>query len=300
MNINIIGVPIMYGCGRAGVEEGPNSLREAGMIDILARNKRNKIYDMGNLYVPEVDKKDKYRSHNQMKYLDPIMEVNANLSHMVYMSLRSNSFPLVIGGDHSLGLGSIAGASRFYENIAVIWIDAHGDINDHKTSPSGNIHGMSLAASFGVGDPTLKNIYYEGAKVNPAHIYIVGVRDLDPGELKLAKKLNLKLYTMEKVKKEGLNNILDGIIEDIKQSQVQGVHLSFDIDALDESIVPGTGTSLTDGFNLEEGKIIIESLLKSRLITSMDLVEYNPHLDHEDMPTKRVCLELLETIEKNI
>lgn len=300
MNINIIGVPIMYGCDRKGVEKGPNSLREAGMIDILAKNTRNQIYDLGNLYVPEVEEKHKYSFHKEMKYLDPIIEINRNLGHLVYMSLKSNSFPLIIGGDHSLALGSLAGASRFYENMAVIWVDAHGDINDHRTSPSKNIHGMVSAASFGLGHPSLKNIYYEGRKFKSENLYILGVRDLDPGELELAKKLDLKLYGMEIVKKQGLNNILDRILESIRESGVHGVHLSFDIDVLDKNLVPGTGTPSSGGFNLEEAKLIIGKILTSKLVTSMDLVEYNPSLDQDQMATRRICLELLETIGRNL
>ncbi len=125
----------------------------------------------------------------KIKYLDAIVNTNNNLSHLVYSSLTSKSFPFIIGGDHSLGLGSIAGASRYFDDLAVIWIDAHGDINTHETSPSGNAHGMPLAAAMGIGEDSMVNVYYNKAKVKPNNVYIIGARDLDEGEIELAKKI---------------------------------------------------------------------------------------------------------------
>lgn len=299
MNINIIGVPIMYGCDRDGVQFGPDKLRNLGLINFLENSNYN-VYDIGNIFVPKVLSKDKYKTHNSMKYLEPIKEVNKNLAHAVYTSLKSNNFPFVIGGDHSLGLGSIAGSSKFYKKMAVIWVDAHGDINDSQSSPSGNIHGMPLAASFDIGHPDLTNLYYKGEKISPEDIYIVGARDLDPGEIKLAKEKNINLYTMDMIKDKGLNNILKDVLNRIHQSKVDGVHFSFDIDVLDSSLVPGTGTPVQDGFTLSEAKFTLKSILESNLITSMDFVEFNPQLDDENKSTEKLCIELLEIIGKSI
>lgn len=299
MIINLIGVPINYGCDRHGVEFAPNGLRQSGMIEAL-KNNNKKVYDMGDLYVPTIDEKDKYKWHDKMKYLDPVVKVNENLAHLVYSSLNSNSFPLVIGGDHSLGLGSISGASKYFENMAVIWVDAHGDINDSETSPSGHIHGMPLAGAMNVGDSALTNLYYEGQKVKPENVYIIGARDLDPGEIKLANNLNINLYEMEGIRKVGLKLILKEVMEKIKRSNIDGLHLSFDIDCLDPSIVPGTGTPVKDGFTLDEGKIIFKDILASRLVTSMDFVEYNPRLDDQNNTTLNTCIELIKSFSKHI
>ena|SRR5699024_3514254 len=299
MNINIIGVPIMYGCDRDGVQLGPDKLRELGIIEIFQNNNHN-VYDMGNLLVPNVLNKDKFKDHNNMKYLEPIIDVNRNLAHSVYSSLKSDTFPLILGGDHSLALGSIAGSSKFYNRMAVIWLDAHGDINDFNSSPSGNIHGMPLAASMNVGDPRLTNLYQPKEKVFPEDVYIIGIRDLDPGEISLAEELNINLYTMGDIESKGLDNILKKVLQNIHLSKVDGVHLSFDIDVLDDSLVPGTGTPVKDGFTLEKSKYIMKEILNTDLITSMDFVELNPKLDHIDKRTEKIAIDLLEFIGENL
>ncbi len=293
MDINLIGVPIKYGSGKNGAQLGPEKLREYNIVNALSAN-GNKVYDLGDLYVPIYSEADKFKWHDQMKFLGPVLDVNSNLAHMVYCSLRADSFPLVIGGDHSLGLGSVAGGSRYFKEMAVIWVDAHGDINNSNTSPSGNIHGMPLAASMGVGDNSLTDLYYDGQKVKPENVYILGARDLDPGEIDLAEELKLNLYTMETVRNIGLEVLLNEIILKVKSSNVDGVHLSFDIDALDRELVPGTGTRVSEGFSMEEGKLILKDFLSSDTVTSMDFVELNPALDDENESTAKICLELIK------
>lgn len=298
MDITLIGVPIMYGCDRDGVQYGPNKLREVGIVSTIMQNGKN-LYDFGNLDIPYVPISDKFASHKRIKYLDSIVNMNDNLAHLVYSSLMAKSFPFVIGGDHSLGLGSISGASRYFENLAVIWIDAHGDINTYETSPSGNSHGMPLAAAMGVGVDPMVNVYYKGAKVKPENVYIIGARDLDNGELLLAEKLNINLYTMDQVNEMGIDNIVNKIINKINNSNIDGVHLSYDIDVFDKSIVPGTGTPVKDGFDLNQGKDILKELLNTGLITSMDLVEFNPFLDENNI-TADLCIEIIDWVFKNI
>lgn len=298
LNINLIGVPIKYGCDRDGVQFGPDKLRELGIVDII-KDKGFNVYDMGNLYVPHILDECKYDWHESAKYFGPIKDVTTNLAHSIYCSLQSDAFPFVIGGDHSLGMGSIAGASKHFREMAVIWVDAHGDINDIETSPSGNIHGMPLAASMNIGHPDLTNLYYEGTKIKPENVYILGARDLDPGEIKLAEELNLNLYTMDMINKSGLEVILEDIINKVKASNVDGVHLSFDIDVLDSEVAPGTGTPVKDGLNLDESILILDRILSKGFVTSMDFVEFNPILDIEDK-TAHIAVELLEFIFKKI
>lgn len=296
MDINLLAVPIMYGCDRNGAQYGPDTLRKKGIVDVI-KNQNHNIYDFGNLFIPNVSESKKFVDHNNVKYLKTIVEMNNNLAHLVYSSLASESFPFIIGGDHSLGLGSISGASKYNSDLAVIWIDAHADINTHITSPSGNAHGMPLAAALGVGEPSLINVYYNKPKVKPENVYIIGARDLDKGEIELAKKLNLNLYTMEIVKKIGLENVIKEVLNKIKSSGIETVHLSFDIDVLDKSIVPGTGTPVNGGFNLEESKKILKGFLSTSLVKSMDFVELNPFLDKDDI-TANLCIELVDWIFK--
>ncbi len=299
MDINLIGVPFKYGCDKDGVELGPDRLRTEGIID-FANNHGHKVYDMGNVFVPNIPAVNKYLDHPQLKYLNTVAMVNENLANNVYSSLKANKFPLIIGGDHSIAIGSIAGASKYKKKLAVIWIDAHADINSGDTSPSGNIHGMPLAVSMNVGHPILTDLYFQGQKVDSKNVYHIGGRDIDPGEFELAKKLDLELYTMDKVRQMGLETVIDKVIKEIRNSDVDGVHLSFDIDAMDSSLVPGTGTPVKDGFNIEETKLIFTRFLGEKFVTSMDFVELNPQIDHEDMRTSKVCMRILDHIFKKL
>jgi len=298
MKINLIGVPLFLGCDNKGVDMGPERLREKNIIGILENNNHT-VYDMGNLYVPHVSSEDKYFSHDKMKYLAEVTQVNTNLEHQVYSSLCSKTFPLIIGGDHSLGLGSICGASKYYENLAVIWVDAHGDINTHETSPTGNIHGMPLAAAMGIGDTTLTELYYSGPKIKPENVFIIGARDLDKGELSLIEDKKLNVYTTENVKIIGIQNIFEDIHNRLITNKIDAVHLSFDIDCLDSEYVPGTGTPVKNGMSIEEVKCILKFLMETRLIKSMDFVELNTLLDNTDT-TLNLCIDLLDWTSKYI
>jgi len=292
MNINLIGVPIYFGCDREGVELGPEKLREKRVVDILKKYNHN-IYDCGNIHVPKVPKEQKFAFHSKMKYLSPIVEVNTNLAHQVYNALASGNFPLVVGGDHSLGLGSISGASRFHKNLGVVWIDAHGDINTHETSHSGNIHGMPLAAAMGIGSEDLTNVYYKGSKIKSENIFIVGARDLDAGEVELIKEKNLNVYTSEDVRNRGIESIMEEINDKLRANQVDAVHISFDIDSLDSELVPGTGTPVGDGMTLEQVKYTLKYLMETKLVKSMDVAELNTLLDKNDA-TAHIAVELID------
>lgn len=295
MNINMIGVPIMYGCDRNGAECGPDKLRKNGIIEIIKESGHH-VYDLGNINIPQVSEDEKFAGHEKIKYLSPVVEINTNLAQSVYCTLESGYFPFVIGGDHSLALGSIAGASKhFKKNMAVIWIDAHRDTNTFQTTPSANAHGMPLSSSMDQGNEKLRNVYFEGKKLEAENVYIIGARQIDPGEFELEKRIDINLYDMDKLRHMGLENVISEVIGKIKESNVDGVHLSFDIDSLDESIVPGTGTPEAGGFSLEEGKQLFTEFLGQDFVTSMDFVEFNPLLDKDDI-TLKTCIEILEHI----
>ncbi len=295
MKFNLIGVPVNYGCDREGAQYGPETFRKNNIADLIGKE-GHEVCDKGDVKIPFASPEEKFANHKNLKYLNPIVEYNNNLAEAVYSSLNEGAVPFVLGGDHSLGMGSVAGASRHFGEIAVIWIDAHGDINTESSSPSGNIHGMPLAASMNSGNPALTNIYYNGQKVKPENVYILGARDIDPGEYELAEKVKLNLYTMKTVRERGLDNVLKSVIYKINNSNVDGVHLSFDIDALDKSIVPGTGTAVSEGFSMNEGKLIFSELIGHVNINSMDFVELNPVIDDEDKKTVNNCFELLRHI----
>jgi arginase len=298
MNINLIGVPIHLGCDINGVNLGPEKLREKDIINVI-KNNNHQVYDLGNIFVKEEDEKNKFSSHKKMKYIDTIVEVNTNLAEKVYTSLNSGIFPFIVGGDHSLGLGSISGASKYYSDLAVIWVDAHGDINTHETTPSGNVHGMPLAAAMGLGHEKLVDLYFHGIKVRRENVYIVGARDLDEGELHLIQELNLNLWTTEDIKTKGIETVIRELQKKLTESQIKNVHMSFDIDCLDKDLVPGTGTPVTKGLNISETKYLLKSLLETGLIKSMDFVELNALLDKDDS-TADLAIDLIDWCFKHL
>lgn len=296
MKINLIGVPLMYGSGKPGVDLGPTKFRERGMLERI-RKHGHELYDMGDLYVKEIKKENMWDDKDNIKYLSSIVDTNRNLAHAVNTALEADSFPFIVGGDHSLGLGSVSGASKHFDDLAVIWVDAHGDINTGDTSPSGNFHGMPLAALMDIGTPETTNLYFDGIKVKPENVYIFGARDLDEGEVKLAKELDLNMYTMDDIRETGLDAAIADVIEKVKASNVDGVHLSFDIDSLDAELVPGTGTPVPEGFTLDEGKQVLGEILKTGMIDSMDFVELNTYLDRTNTTIDN-SLEVMEHVFK--
>ncbi|WP_099189886.1 arginase [Tepidibacter mesophilus] len=298
MNVNLIGIPLFYGCDRKGPETAPDLLRNNAIKHIISKHGYT-VYDLGNLYVKKETDENKFKSNSNMKYLDSIVDVNTNLAHMVYSSLNSNSFPFMLGGDHSLGLGSISGVSKHDDKFAVIWMDAHGDINTHETSKSGNTHGMPLGACMGFGHEKLTNLYFKGQKVKPQNVFILGARDLDEGEINLIKQNNLNAYSPEYMKSKGLKEIVSSIISTLRQNNIDKVHLSFDMDFIDSKFVPGTGTPVDSGFNIEETKTILKEILESKLVKSIDFVEFNPNLDKENK-TLNLAIDLIDFMFENL
>lgn len=292
MNINVIGAPVFYGADRKGPEFGPDKLREKKLSAVLSQH-GHVVYDMGNLHIPEVKEYNKFYAHENMKYLDAIVEINTNLAHSVYAALQTGSFPLTIGGDHSVGLGSISGVSKASDNFAVIWMDAHGDINTHDTSESGNIHGMPLAKAMGFGYEELTNVYFDGRKVAPENVFIVGARDLDTGELELISSKKLNVFTADDILDQGIEAIFEKISTQIKARNIDHIHLSFDLDFIDAAFVPGTGTPVGNGICVEDTRNMLRSIATTGKLKSMDFVELNVLLDRNDM-TSNLAIDLLD------
>ncbi|CAH2211961.1 arginase [Tepidibacter aestuarii] len=298
MNVNLIGIPLFYGCDKKGPEAAPDLLRNNGIESIISKH-GYKVYDLGNLYVKPESDDTKFKANSNMKYLDSVVDVNTNLAHMVYSSLESNSFPFMLGGDHSLGLGSISGISKHDDKFAVIWMDAHGDINTHETSGSGNTHGMPLGACMGFGHEKLTNLYFKGQKVDPKNVFILGARDLDEGEMNLIKQNNLNVYSPEDMKSKGLKETISSIINTLRQNNISRVHLSFDMDFIDSKFVPGTGTPVDSGFDIEETKTVLKEILESKLVKSIDFVEFNPNLDNNNK-TLHLAVDLIDFMFENL
>ena len=298
MDISIIGMPLFYGCDRPGVEKGPDILRENNLDKILGKN--HYVTDLGNIDVDYIESKDKFLENDKLKYLKQVVDANNRLASKVYEALTNNTLPFIIGGDHSLALGSIAGSSKYYGNdLGVIWIDAHGDINTETTSPSGNIHGMPLAASMGIGYEKLTSIFFDDFKVKPENVFIIACRDLDQGEVELIEKLKINVWNIDDIQNGNLDQIIADLLSMIKEKNIKNIHLSYDIDCLDPEYVPGTGTPVENGLTFEESKKLLKSILGTSLVKSIDFVEYNPELDLNNK-TKETCIELLNIISAEL
>lgn len=195
-----------------------------------------------------------------------------------------------------MGLGTIAGSAKmFKDDLTVIWIDAHGDFNNKKTTPSGNIHGMPLAASCGIGLDSLNNIYFNENKIKKENVYILCARDLDKEESILLKNNNIKVWSTNDILKIGINNIILNIINDIDLKKINNIHISFDIDCMDSKIVPGTGTPVKGGITLSDAKKILTYIFESKKVKALDFVEFNPELDDKNI-TLDNCLDLINLI----
>jgi arginase len=267
-------------------------------MDII-RQHGHRAFDLGNLYVPPVSETEKFAGGNGLKYLDTIVEVNNNLAELVYDTLRGGAFPLVIGGDHSLGLGSASGVGKCFDDFGIIWLDAHGDINTSETSPSGNIHGMPLSALMGMGHEELVNVYAPGNKVYPQNVFLVGTRSLDEGELELINREKLSVYPMDVIRKKGIGYVAEDIRAKLKARKIRNIHFSIDVDSIDPSYAPGTGTPVPEGLTPEEFNGFVDSILSTNLIKSMDIVELNPTLDTHDI-TANLCLEIISHVAARI
>ncbi|GHO53685.1 arginase [Ktedonobacter robiniae] len=288
MHIRVIGAPIDLGADRRGVDIGPSAIRYAGLHDHL-RALGHTVSDFGNIHVPQPESRP--IGSPKLKYLDPIVEVSEELANVVTDALKSDQFPLILGGDHSMALGSISGVANVHKNLGIIWVDAHGDFNIEETSPSGNIHGMILAALVGQGNSRLTHIGGWSPKLNPENIVIVGARDLDPGEQDLLRKHRVHVYTMSDVDRYGMSNIMSQAIE-IAGRQDQPIHLSLDMDSLDPREAPGVGTPVRGGLSYREAHLAMEMVSDSKHMVSMDVVEVNSILDRENA-TARLAVELI-------
>ncbi|WP_426381756.1 arginase [Mammaliicoccus lentus] len=288
--IEIIGAPTAFGQRKLGVNFGPDALRYAGLIERI-EDIGHEVIDKGNVQSPVLDMK-KYKSEQKgLRNLEEVIAFSNNLYESVNETVEKGHFPLILGGDHSLSIGSIAGISKHYENLGVIWYDAHGDLNTLESSPSGNIHGMPLRALIGEGDEALTNIGGYKNKVKPENVVLIGMRDLDEGEKKYIKEAGILTYTMADIDRLGMGQVISETIEYLKD-KTEGIHLSLDVDALDPVETPGTGTIVPGGATYRESHLAMEMLHESKLIVSADLVEVNPLID-EYNKTARLAIGLM-------
>ena len=288
MRICVIGVPMDLGADRRGVDIGASAIRYAGLNDQL-RRLGYVVNDVGNIVVPQPESRPE--GDTRMKYLEPILQASEDLADAVTAALRAGEFPLILGGDHSIALGSITGVARVHRDVGVIWVDAHGDFNTNETTPSGNIHGMVLAALAGLGPSSLTDFGGWSPKINKQTIVIVGARDLDEQEQELLRSEQIHVFTMTDIDKHGMSEIMREAVVIASQAS-HGVHLSLDMDSLDPREAPGVGTPVRGGLTYREAHLAMEMVAASGRLVSMDAVEVNPILDRENS-TAHLAVELI-------
>jgi arginase len=278
--IRIIGVPSDLGASRRGVDMGPSALRIANIGPRL-NQLGYEVDDIGNVTVAVRESIAKTHD-SKIKFLPEITQAMKALKERVYQSMKEGRTPLVLGGDHSLAIGSIAGVTKFYaeqkKKIGVIWLDAHGDINTPDTSVSGNIHGMPLAIALGIGHKDLLAVSESTPMLDPSRSVLIGIRDLDPGERNAIRELGVRAFTMRDIDEMGMRNVIQEAIK-IATNGTAGFHLSFDVDCMDPAVAPGVGTPVRGGTTYREGHLAMEILHDSGKMLSMDITEVNPVLD---------------------
>ncbi len=290
MQIDIIGVPIDLGADRRGVDMGPSAIRYANLHQKLeAMN--YVLEDKGNIEVPIQETCQ--ITDPKLKYIDCIIPMGRRVAGAVATSLQAGHFPLVLGGDHSLSVGSIRGAAR-QKKIGVIWIDAHADFNTAETTPSGNIHGMPLAALCGLGDPRLVSLWEEmPPAIDPKQVAVMGARDLDPGEKRNLRAAGVMVQSMEQIDRFGMVTALEKAIVHVGRD-VDGIYLSFDMDALDPRHAPGVGTPVPGGLTFREAHLACEVVAETGKLIGMDMVEVNPILDLQNQ-TALLAVEFIRS-----
>ncbi|MEW6128228.1 MAG: arginase [Acidobacteriota bacterium] len=290
--IRIIGVPMDLGAGRRGVDMGPSAIRIAGLNQAIAFQ-GYEVSDAGNVHVhpPEAMQAVNPRAH----YLKEIAEACEELAQMIETALNEDALPVILGGDHSIAIGSASGVATYHrkrhEKIGIVWLDAHTDVNTPTTSPSGNIHGMPLAALLGHGAKELTHVAGFAPKVLPENTVIIGARSIDPGERELIKKLNLRVYTMSELDERGMGTIIKEAI-DIASNGTAGFHVTMDMDFIDPFYAPGVGTPERGGATYREAHLAMEKLAESGKALSVEITEVNPLFDTSNQ-TATFAMELV-------
>ena len=277
--VDVIGVPMDLGADRRGVDMGPSAIRYARLRDGLEALGIAEIFDHGNLAVP-VPESNAAQAVKNAKYLPIILAVCDELSHVVEVAVRAGGFPIVLGGDHSIAIGTLAGLRRA-RGVApgLIWIDAHGDINTPLTSPSGNVHGMPVS------------IALEEHSIDIARTVLIGLRDVDTGERKRIAELGVRAFSMSEIDRLGMERVME-IAMEIVGTQPRSVHVSFDMDGIDPREAPGTGTAVPGGLTYREAHLAMEMVASAGVIGSLEVTETNPILDEHNR-TARLAVELI-------
>ncbi|KAB7765008.1 MULTISPECIES: arginase [Xanthomonas] len=291
--VSLIGVPTDIGAGHRGARMGPEALRIAGLHEALA-NRGVEVRDIGNIDGPRNPWQapvDGYR------HLDEVVAWNRALMEASYAELRAGRMPIVLGGDHCLGIGSITAVARYCREqgrkLRVLWLDAHSDFNTSEVTPSGNVHGMPVACLCGLGPQALTELGGSAPALRPEQVRQIGIRSVDPDEKRLIKQHRVDVYDMRYIDEMGMKRTMEAALDGLDADT--HLHVSFDVDFLDPSIAPGVGTTVPGGPNYREAQLVMEMIADSGRMASLDIVELNPVLDHRNL-TAELAVDLVESL----
>src|ERR1700761_3532672 len=293
--IRIIGVPLDLGQSRRGVDMGPSAVRVAG-LEARLEALGHEVSDAGNVGVAIAE--TKHIGDQSARYLKEITETCTKAAEMVALALQEGTTPVVLGGDHSVAAGTVSGVSEFYrrekKKIGLIWIDAHSDINTPETSPSGNVHGMPLAALLGLGPDPLANIFGFSPKVAPENTVLIGVRDIDATEKENIRRAGVtEVYTMRDIDERGMRTVMEEALRAAGRGTA-GYHVSLDMDWIDPEDAPGVGTPVRGGATYREAHLAMEILADHGRMLSFEIVEVNPVIDEHNR-TAHLAVELISS-----
>jgi len=290
--VRIIGIPMDLGQSRRGVDMGPSALRVAGLQSRI-KQLGHQVEDIGNIHVKQPE--EQHYGEKRAKYLGEIAEACKGLAEMVEKTLAEGTLPLVLGGDHSIAIGSVGGASAYFrkqgKRIGCIWLDAHGDMNTPDSSPSGNVHGMPLASLIGYGAPELTELTGAKPAVPPRNVCIVGARDLDTKERRIIKDSGMHVFTMRDIDERGMREVMTDALR-FATDDAEGVAISLDMDFVDPEDAPGVGTPVRGGVTYREAHLAMEMIADSEVMVSLEVVEINPVID-EHNKTAQLGVELV-------
>lgn len=288
MHWSYIEVPLRYGQGKTGVDQGPAKLKDLGVEGLLPKGTIRHTIRV----LPETEIRE---NEEHLKRVDGVLHTVTELADIVHHELEQKRFPLIVGGDHSMAIGTLAGLAKTGP-YGVIWVDAHADLNTGETSPSGNIHGMPLAAAMGMGDVRLTEVGGREPKLLPEHLVYIALRDIDEGEMNEINRLGIKVITVEEVRMRGVDVIMNEALTYLR-ARVDRFYISFDMDSLDASLVPGTGTPVDSGLTELEATAILTEAMRAEELIAVELVELNPALDLDDV-TAHLAFRLCEALIK--
>jgi len=298
--VRMLGFPIDLGADRRGVDMGPSALRIAD-VDVKLEALGYTVVDEGDIPIRNIEVQE--LQDQRLKYLPEVAAMSQVLCTRVKGILDEGDFPLIIGGDHSMSVGSLAGigahCKEHGKTLGVIWIDAHADMNTADTTPSGNIHGMPLAVAMGYGHPQLTSLGGDFAKLDPRNLAVIGLRSIDPGERELIKELGVAAYTMFDVDRLGMYEIASRVLEDMSRS-VDHLHISFDVDGVDPSVAPGVGTPVAGGLTMREAHVFMEMISQIDAYASLEVAEVNPILDDRNKTAEFAAEIIASSMGKRI